>query len=201
MNLYLSLRCASKRLIIAVILLAAIDVTTIAQSLPDSIPLRILIIRHGEKPDSGYNLNCKGWNRAIALPNAIIPQFGIPDLIYVPNMTTGKKTKTVRMYQTVIPMAIKYNLLVNSKYEETDSLEISDNIIHQKGTILIVWDKKNIAPLVRNMGIRDASINLDWPDKDYDSIWIIEYIRTAEGSLVPRLRRGKENIVPSKECN
>lgn len=172
-----------------------------AQSLPDSIPLRILIIRHGEKPDSGYNLNCKGWNRAIALPNAIIPQFGIPDLIYVPNMTTGKKTKTVRMYQTVIPMAIKYNLLVNSKYEETDSLEISDNIIHQKGTILIVWDKKNIAPLVRNMGIRDASINLDWPDKDYDSIWIIEYIRTAEGSLVPRLRRGKENIVPSKECD
>lgn len=188
-----------KRFLFSGPLLFILIIESKAQSLPDSIPLRILIIRHGEKPDSGYNLNCQGWNRAIALPKAIIPQFGIPDLVYVPNMTTGKKTKTVRMYQTVIPMAIKYSLLVNSKYEETDSLEISDNIIHQKGTVLIVWDKKNIAPLVRNLGIRNTI--LEWSDKDYDSIWIIEFIKNAEGGLVPALRRGRENIVPSKECD
>ncbi len=170
-----------------------------AQSLPDSIPLRVLIIRHGEKPDSGYNLNCKGWNRAIALPKAIVPQFGIPDYVYVPNMTTGKKTKSVRMYQTVIPMAIKYNLVVNSKYEETDSLEIADNIIRKKGTILIIWDKKNIAPLVRNLGIRNQ--NLDWSDKDYDSIWIIEYKKGPNGEILPGLRIGKEGILVSGDCD
>lgn len=170
-----------------------------AQSLPDSIPLRVLIIRHGEKPDSGYNLNCKGWNRAIALPKAIIPQFGIPDFVYVPNMTTGKKTKTVRMYQTVIPMAIKYNLVINSKYEETDSLEIAENIMHLKGTVMVVWDKKNIAPLVRNFGIRNRV--LDWPDKDYDTIWIIEYKKGSKGELIPTMRLGSEGIIISENCD
>lgn len=167
-------------------------------ALPDSIPLRILIIRHGEKPDTGYNLNCQGWNRARVLPKAIMSQFGEPKMIYVPDMKTGKKTKSVRMYQTVIPFAIKYNLLVNSKFDETDSTEIAGDLKVQKGTYLVVWDKKNILPMVRNLGIQDPALN--WPDNDYDSIWIIEFIKNAEGSLIPKLTRGRENIVPSKDC-
>jgi len=170
-----------------------------SQSLPDSMRLRILLIRHGEKPDTGLNLDCKGWNRALALPAAIISQFGVPRMIYVPEMKSGKKTKSVRMYQTVIPFAIKYSLPVNSKYDETDSTLITDDLKHQKGLVMVVWDKKNIPGLVRNLGVTDS--NLDWNDKDFDSIWIIEFFRNPIGVMIPRLRKGREGIDPSEVCN
>jgi hypothetical protein len=188
-----------KRLLLFCIFLLAFIQNSYGQSLPDSVQLRILVIRHGEKPDTGLNLDCKGWNRALALPTAIISQFGVPHIIYVPDIKSGKKTKSVRMYQTVIPFAIKYGLPVNSKYDETDSTLITDDLKHQKGLVMVVWDKKNIPSLVRNLGIRD--MDLDWNDKDFDSIWIIEFTRNSMGEMSPGLRKGKQGIMPSDICN
>jgi hypothetical protein len=39
----------------------------------------IVLIRHGEKPDSGLGqLTCKGLNRALALPALLIGRYGKP---------------------------------------------------------------------------------------------------------------------------
>src|ERR1700760_3001048 len=67
--------------------------------------LKIILIRHGEKPENGDNLSCAGLNRSIKLPAVIKNKFGVPDYIYVPAPNTGKRTNNVRMLQTVTPLS------------------------------------------------------------------------------------------------
>src|ERR1700749_2109104 len=78
--------------------------------------LRIVIIRHGEKDATGDNLNCQGMNRALQIPKVIVGKYGVPAMIYVPSVNTGKSTTHSRMFQTASPLAIKYNLDIDSKY-------------------------------------------------------------------------------------
>ena len=169
-----------------------------SQFLPDSIPLRVVIIRHGEKPDSGFNLSCKGFNRSLALPKVVTSLFGVPDYTYVPTVMTGRTTNSVRMYQTVVPLAVQYGLFINSKYAETDSTGIAMDILQKKGTVLIVWNSKNIPSIARTLGIKNK--NLKWEATDFDSIWILNFVRTKEGKLLPKLSTAKENIDPSSKC-
>src|SRR5579863_10187493 len=69
--------------------------------------LRIVFIRHGEKPEKGSNLTCKGLNRSLQLPAVITKKFGVPDFIYVPSMKQSEKTTHARMFETVVPLAAK----------------------------------------------------------------------------------------------
>ncbi|HWY33058.1 MAG TPA: hypothetical protein VNX68_00345, partial [Nitrosopumilaceae archaeon] len=70
----------------------------------------VIIIRHGEKPLKGKNLNCQGLNRSLKLPAVLYSKFGIPGNVYVPSLDNNISTGHARMFQTVIPLAAKYNL-------------------------------------------------------------------------------------------
>ena len=168
------------------------------QSLPDSIPLRVIIIRHGEKPNTGFNLSCKGYNRSMALPKVFTSLFGVPDYTYVPTILIGRTTNSVRMYQTVVPLAVKYGLLINSKYAETDSIGISADVLLKKGTILIVWNSNDIPSIARNLGV--SNNDLKWKKTDFDSIWIIDFVKTRGGKLQAVFNKAKQNISPSSRC-
>jgi hypothetical protein len=170
-----------------------------AQSLPDNILLRVVIIRHGEKPDSGFNLSCKGYNRSLALPKVFTALFGVPDYTYVPVMREGRSTNSVRMYQTIVPFAVKYGLVINSKHAQEDTSGLAASILEKKGTVLVVWDSKNIPPIARNLGIKNKE--LKWEAADYDSIWIINFVKTKKGKLQPGFSIAKENLDPSPKCN
>jgi hypothetical protein len=52
---------------------------------PDN-SLKVVIIRHGEKPESGDNLSCQRENRALQLPSVLYQKFSKPDYIYVPSL-------------------------------------------------------------------------------------------------------------------
>ena len=71
--------------------------------------LKLVFIRHGEKPLKGDNLTCQGLNRALLLPNFIFKRFGVPSYLFVPGLALGEATKHARMFQTITPLAIKYN--------------------------------------------------------------------------------------------
>ncbi len=166
-----------------------------AQTDTGSRSLKLIIIRHGEKPVKGDNLTCQGLNRSLQLPAVLNAKFGIPQLIYVPSLGNGESTKHARMFETVAPFASKYNLTINSSYAGKDFEGISKNLTTQKGNILIVWDHKAIPGLAKALGVNDA--NLFWDDNDYDSIWILEY-RT--GSATPVFKKDTEGLTPSTEC-
>ena len=156
--------------------------------------LKLVFIRHGERPDNGDNLTCKGFNRSLLLPALLYKKFGLPDNIYVPSLNLGKSTKRARMFQTITPFAVKYNLSINSQYDEEDYKHISKALLQEKGTILIIWEHNTITPLLDYLGIKTSSLN--WPDSDYDSIWIVTF---KKGQAI--LTKDREGLNPSDNCS
>lgn len=171
---------------------------SIAQKLPADVALRVVIIRHGEKPDKGDNLSCKGLNRALALAHVLDTVTGKPDYIYVPTIKVGKKTSSDRMFQTVSPFAIQQNLDINTNYAETDSTGAAKDVLKKQGMVLMVWEHTNIPPLARALGVPGQ---LSWSGKDFGSIWIIDYRTSKKGHLkFKSFHIEQENINPSDTC-
>ncbi len=156
--------------------------------------LRIVFIRHGEKPPKGDNLTCQGINRALALPQVLVKKFGVPQAIYVPALGLGEATKHARMFETVMPLAAKYNLQINTSHQEKDSTQIAADLKTKTGVVLVVWEHKALVSLMHALGIEEPA--LKWPDDDYDSIWILDF-KDAK----PQFTRDKENIHPTAACN
>jgi hypothetical protein len=171
--------------------------TSGAQKLPAGVALRVVIIRHGEKPDRGDNLSCKGLNRALSLPAILDTVTGKPKHTYVPTIKVGKKTSSDRMFQTVTPFAVQQNLDINSNYKETDSTGAANDVLTKKGVVLMVWEHSNIPPLARALGVPGV---LSWDKKDFDSIWIIDFESTKKGMKFKNFTIKQENIKPSDTC-
>lgn len=162
------------------------------KSTPPPAGKKIVIIRHGEKPDDGDNLSCKGLNRSLQLSEVLNKKFGVPAAVFVPSLHTGKKTSTARMYQTVIPFAVKYNLTVNSKYDVDDVEGLAQALKQADGTSIVVWEHKKLNNLVKALGLERPA---NWADDDYDTIWIITF-NGAKASLTA----DKEGIAPRDTC-
>jgi len=101
--------------------------------------LKLVFIRHAEKPEKGDNLTCQGLNRALLLPKLLKDKFGIPAFIFVPSLGLGESTKHARMFETIAPFAMKYNLAINTSHREKDSIAMATDLKSKNGTILIVW--------------------------------------------------------------
>lgn len=158
-----------------------------------SAPNRIIIIRHGEKPSEGDNLSCQGFNRAMQLRTVLNKKFGTPNQIYVPKINTGKSTSVARMYQTIVPFAVAYNLSINSKFDVDDTEGLTKVLTENSGTSLVVWEHDHISKIVKALGIMDVG---KWPDSDYDTILVLSM---KSGKWV--LTRDHEGIQPSKDCH
>lgn len=174
-------------------ILLALTIMVVYTASAQSNDLKVVFIRHGEKPVKGDNLNCQGLNRAMKLPAVLFAKFGIPAFTFVPAIGLGESTKHSRMFQTIMPMAAKYNLTINSSHQERDSLAIAADLKSRTGTVLILWEHKGIAPIVKSLGIKDD--NLKWPDNDYDSIWIVTF---KDG--IASLTKDREAINPAEGC-
>jgi len=173
------------------IILSSVSFSCVAGNNPDS-GLKIVIIRHGEKPEDGDNLSCQGESRALQLPNVLYQKFKLPDYIYVPALKLGKSITHARMFQTITPFLIKHNLSVNGEFDGDDYADIADNVLKKKGTVLMVWEHSSIPSLAEELGVKNPP---SWDGKDYDSIWIITY---ATGKAI--LSYDKEDITPSYAC-
>jgi hypothetical protein len=162
---------------------------------PKLSKLKVVFIRHGEKAAQGDNLTCQGLNRALQLPSVIVSQFGIPHYTYVPSLGKGENIAESRMFQTATPLAVKYNLTINSKYKKDDAMGIAHDIMQKKGTVLVVWEHNTIASIVEDLGIHDQ--DLKWSDDDFDSIWIVTFDKQGKASLT----KSREGLTPSSNCS
>jgi len=174
--------------ILLVIVLVSLVTTGFGQS------VTVYFIRHGEKPAKGDNLSCQGENRALLLPPVIKKKIGLPDFTFIPSVGNGKSTSQSRMFQTITPTAVKYNLTLNSSHPEADSLQVAADIKTRKGTVLLVWEHGNIAPIVRALGVKN--FDKKWKSDDFDSIWIVS-IKNGAATF----SKDKEDIKPSSNCS
>jgi hypothetical protein len=155
--------------------------------------LKVLILRHGEKPASGENLTCQGENRALRIPGTLYKKFGKIDYIYVPTVVSrGGKTLHSRMFQTATPIAIRNGLDINSQYSGTDADLVAQSVLGKKGTVLLVWNHSAIAKLAQSLGATAPT----WKDEDFDSILVISY---PKGKAV--LANDAQEISPSPKCD
>ena len=177
----------------------------LAPNVPPAAPsapvLRIVIIRHGEKPADGDNLSCAGLNRALALPavlNELMPT--PPNLTFVPVIGTDDKSTTrVRMLQTVMPYAVQHNLTINSYFMVENTKAFARQLRKLRGTVLVVWEHHNIVAIAQALGLDNAP---DWPDEDFDSIWTISFGGGgARGKAKhPVLAKTRQHIRPAAAC-
>jgi hypothetical protein len=174
------------------LLVTLIGIPKVLFSQAPASDLRIILIRHGEKPEKGGNLTCRGLNRSLQLPAVIQSRFGIPDYTYVPALKMGDKTSHARMFETAVPLAVRYNLTINSKFDEKDTLGLASELRGLKGTVLLVWEHSVIAGIAHALGVTDP---LSWPRDDYDSIWIVT-IRDGRVTFT----RDIEGLHPSDDC-
>jgi len=155
--------------------------------------LKIILIRHAEKPGNGDNLNCQGLNRSLALPAVLFKKFGRPEKVYIPTIATGSVTKHVRMLQTVSPFVIKYGLSLNSAFDVNDAKGVATSLIRDNGTILIVWEHQELVPIISYLGVDTKKIK--WPPDDFDTIWIVTF---KKGRAI--FTTDKESLSPRYDC-
>ena len=169
------------------------------KNLPDK-NLKVVIIRHGEKPaeasvkqaDGGDNLSCQGQNRALQLATVLYQKIGKPDYTYVPALGMDKFTSHSRMFQTVTPFAVKYDLTINSKYDERELSDVAKSVLKKSGTVLMVWQHSAIPDLASALGVDKPP---KWREADFDSMWIVTY---ASGKA--ELTLEQEGLSPSVNC-
>jgi len=173
-------------------LLFPVVLTLPGQSYAQSTALKLVFIRHAERPDNGENLNCAGFNRSVLLPSVLYRKFRLATDIFVPSVKPGNVTKRSRMLETILPYAVKYNLSINSKYDEDDSKGIASALLKETGTVIVVWDHTKIPDIVSVLGIRRY---LKWEHDDFDSILIITFPRGK-----PVLKIDREGLNPPNGC-
>jgi hypothetical protein len=169
-----------------------------AASTPDAADTTTLIfVRHGEKPAAGLGqLNCKGLNRALALPAVIAAKYGKPDAVYAPDPGEQKDDRGhayyyVRPLATVEPTAIQFGLPIQTPYGHSHTHALEKTLLDpsmRNRTVLIGWEHREIETLVRKMVADHGGAASDvpkWKSADFDSIYVV---RVDWTSGAPRVR-------------
>jgi hypothetical protein len=152
----------------------------------------IVAIRHAEKPSGGFGqLTCQGLNRALALPKILIERYGKPDAIYAPNpavqVNDGSNTaySYVRPLATIEPTAVALGLPINTQFGFAEVAKLQSTVTapaYAHALIFAAWEHKMLNKFAQQMlksyGDDPAQVP-DWPDSDYDRIYIFAIDQTG----------------------
>ena len=151
----------------------------------------IVCIRHGEKPPDGLGqLNCRGLNRALALPKVLLGKYNAPQFVFAPNPTQKVDShggyNYVRPLVTIEPTAIQCGLPVNTEfgYKNISGLEAElEKPQYQTATIFVAWEHLLLDDFAKNIvkdNGGDPAVVPPWPESDYDTIFVFK-ITFAKG--------------------
>ena len=158
----------------------------------------ILIIRHGEKPDSGYELSPEGKERAQAYVN-YFKNFTVDSKpIRLDYLFAGADTKTSsRPRLTITPLSKALGLNIDTRFQDTEFVEIAREIQtrpHGKN-ILICWRHGEIPNLLSAFGVDPGKYipNAKWPEDVFGWLFQLRYDETGHLFDVKRI---DENLLP-----
>ena len=153
----------------------------------------IVAIRHAEKPPTSLGqLTCKGLNRALALPKVLIPRYGKPDRIYAPDPGTrvgqlgNLSYSYVRPLMTIEPIAIQLEMPVNALIGFKNVGQLRKELLapeNANSVIYLAWEHVYLnefaKELLKAYG-KDPSVVPDWPNDEYDRIYIFKITKVGE---------------------
>jgi hypothetical protein len=152
----------------------------------DEATKTIVFMRHAEKPEGGLGqLNCRGLNRALALPSVIEKAFGKPDVIMVPKPSGLKEDEGtpyyyVRPLATVEPTAVAFGLPVDVSLDYADLQGLVAALqrpVSRNTLILVAWEHNIIGDAARQLlmarGGNWRDVPEKWPKDDFDSMYVV----------------------------
>jgi hypothetical protein len=154
----------------------------------------IVMVRHGEKPGGGLGqLNCRGLNRALALPAVLIGRYGKPDSIYAPNpsvMVNDGESKPIYSYvrplATIEPTAIRLGMPVNTQmgFDQIDQLQqelLQPAYAHS--LIFVAWEHVKLHDFAQQLLQRFGTSSMQvpaWAHEDYETIYVFHVVRSEK---------------------
>lgn len=170
----------------------------------------IVLIRHGEKPPGGLGqLTCKGLNRALALPPLLTGRYGKPDFIFAPNPSVQVNDRSahgysyVRPLATIEPTAISLGLPVDAQiaYDRIDLLQQSLlQPAFQDSKIFVAWEHVKLrdfaVQMLKSYGTGHVDVP-DWPNSDYETIYVFHIKRSDQGAPQATLEIQQEGLTNS----
>jgi hypothetical protein len=158
-------------------------------------PAQIILIRHGEKPAEGNQLNDQGFARAKALVpyfqnNIDVTKYGTPVAIYA--MGQKGSTGSVRPIQTVTPLAQALGLTLDTDYLKTDYDGLVNSVLGNKAydgkMVLICWEHNAIPDIVATFSSTTntpaavaSTLPTAWDGDAFDRTWILNL--SASGQI------------------
>jgi hypothetical protein len=152
----------------------------------------IVFMRHGEKPPEGLGqLDCQGLNRALALPWVLISRYGKAEFVFAPNPTQevedhGQHYNYVRPLATIEPTAIALGRPVDTRFGFRDTGALAHDLMakrHHNALVFVAWEHVKLVEAVRTLvaqGGGDPAIVPEWPDSDFDSLYILTFTRDGD---------------------
>jgi len=153
--------------------------------------IKIIIIRHAEKPDGdagvapdgspdGEALTVRGWQRSGALLGLFAPAGGhvagsllaTPQVIFAPGI--GHHSSSKRPQQTVTPLAEKLGLAIDTSHLKEDAAALAQAAIGAGGVVLIAWEHERIPDIARGIAGDNPPTPQLWPDDRFDIVWIFD---------------------------
>ena len=133
-------------------------------------PLKVMVIRHAEKPDGTggvlgvdeagrpdpNQLCVRGWQRAGALVRFFAPASGdFAEGIATPSAIFACKpygaANSVRPFSTVSPLAKALGIPVNHEIGKRDMCALLHAVMNSQGTVLICWSHKLLPSIIRGV--------------------------------------------------
>ncbi len=160
----------------------------------------IFIIRHAEKPDSGFDLTPAGYQRADAYPGyfkGLMVDSKPLKLDYI--FATGDSKGSHRPRLTVEPLGKALGLQVDTRFTNKKFQDMVDEIQTKDHgrQILICWHHGEIPNLVRALGADPDKLLPDgkWPNEVF--CWMIQLRYDENGRLIPgETKRINEKLMP-----
>lgn len=159
----------------------------------------ILIIRHAEKPDTGWSLSSLGEARALAyvqyFKNFTIDGRGLKlDLLFA----TADSAGSHRPRLTLEPIAAALGLTIDHRFSNHQFLGLAREIqnLPPGSDILICWHHGTIPGLLSALGADPKKLlpNGQWPDEVFG--WLIQLRYDDTGRLM-ETKRISENLTPA----
>lgn len=148
----------------------------------------VMVIRHGEKPDSAHpgvdangkpddsSLTAVGWARAHRLVDIFDPGEGparpglaTPVAIYAAGVTNNGDG--LRTRETVQPLADKLGIRADTSYGKGDETALVEHVISRPGPTLICWQHGEIPAVAAAFPGVTPRPPSTWPADQFDVIW------------------------------
>ena len=144
---------------------------------PDTVPARLIVLRHAEKTGDrrDRNLSPAGLERAARLVPYVLETFGRPDFL-IAAKSSGRSRRPV---ETIEPLATALGLEIKSQFDDDEVgglvAALGEKRAYRGKFGVISWRHSDIPRLVAALGAPADTFAGKWSESDYTTLVDISY--------------------------